>query len=132
MRAIIVIMAGALFGVGCSKSPTEGGARLEQVEKAFGKEGWKLGDFEPYDGAKMSAQKCLSGKIEGVDALVCEFGSTDAVGRGKKATEGWVAQAVTGVALDNGRTTLGLADRARVDPSGKIIHRISQAYRGVK
>ena len=116
----------------CSKKPTEGGVRLTEVEAVFGKEGWKLSEWKPADPGRFSAQKCVTGAIEGVEAIVCEFGSVEAVQRGKKATEAWVAQAVTGVALDNGRTTLGLADRGKVDPNGKIIHRVTAAYRGAK
>ena len=131
MRTIWWAGAIALFALfACKKQPGEAG--IADVKAAFGKEGWKLDGFSAQDPSRFSAQKCLAGSIEGLDAVVCEFGSAEAVHRGKAATEAWVAQAVNGTALENGRTTLGLADRNRVDPNGKLIHRITMAYRAIK
>jgi hypothetical protein len=135
MRTVRLLGLGLVLGLaslsGCSKK-TEGGAHLKDVESAFGKEGWKIDAFQATDAQRFSAQKCVAGAIEGLDAVVCEFGSDEAVQRGKKAAEGWVGAAVTGVALDKGRTVLALADRSRVDPNGKLVHRISKTYRDIK
>jgi hypothetical protein len=70
----------------------------------------------------------VAGKLEGVDSLVCEYGSLDAVTLGKKAGEDWVGQATTGAVLTNGKTLLAVADRAHADPNGKIIQKITDAY----
>jgi hypothetical protein len=131
-RTGLAALACALLGIaastGCHHSPTEGGVRMEQVLAAFDKAGWKASALPLRDPGKLSAQKCVEGTLDGVEALICEYGGADAALRGKKAVEGWVASAVTGVALGNGRTVLGLADRSRKDPVGKSIHAISQTY----
>jgi hypothetical protein len=113
---------------GCGKKPTEGGVKLKQVNDALVSAGFKLDSFQPADPGKFSAQKCVQGQLEGVDSLVCEFGSSEAVALGKKAGEDWVAQATTGAVLTNGNTLLAVADRSRSDPNGKTIHKITQAY----
>jgi len=128
---ICVVALMALAAVACKK-PAEGGVHLDDVQGAFGKADWKSSPFAPIDAAKFSAQKCVGSSIEGVDVVLCEFGSEEAKLRGKHAVESWVAEAVTGAALDNGRTVLGLADRARADPNGKIIHQVTKAYRAIK
>ena len=112
----------------CSKKPTEGGVRLKQVNDSLQSAGFKVDGFQAADPGRFSAQKCVQGLLEGVDSLLCEFGSADAVTLGKKAGEDWVGQATTGAVLTNGNTFLALADRSRSDPNGKTIHKITQAY----
>jgi hypothetical protein len=122
----------ALALAACSKKATEGGVRLQQVNDAFASAGFKLDSFHPLDPGRFHAQRCANGTLDGVEAVVCEFGSAEAVTLGKKAGEDWVAQATTGAVLTNGNTLLAVADRARTDPNGKIIHKITQAYTRVK
>jgi hypothetical protein len=132
MRAIVcsgALVALALAGFGCSKKPTEGGVRLEQVSSAFDSAGLKTDQFKPTDPSSFNAQKCVEGNVEGVDTVVCEYGSPDALTLGKKAGEQWAASATTAAVLGNGRTLLAVADRAHVDPNGKTIHKITQAFR---
>lgn len=113
---------------GCHKKPTEGGVRLEQVSDAFSSAGLKADNFQPTDPSRFNAQKCVAGSVEGVDTVVCEYGSPDALAYGKKAGEQWVGNATTGSVLGNGRTLLCVADRGHVDPNGKTIHKITQAF----
>jgi hypothetical protein len=112
----------------CHKQPTAGGVRLKQVSEALATAGYKVDSFQPTDASRFSAQTCSTGALGGVDSVVCEFGSAEAVSLGKKAAEGWVAHAITGVVLVNGNTILALADRNRADPNGKEIHKVSKAY----
>ena len=119
--ALVLLMLGA-----CSKKPGE--VRLKEVNDSLQSAGFKLDSFQPADPGKFSAQKCVQGLLDGVDAIVCEYGSNDAVALGKKAGEDWVAQAATGAVLTNGKTLLVVADRSRADPNGKTIHKITQAY----
>ena len=123
---LVVLLAAA-----CSK-PTEGGVRMKQVNDSFVSAGFKLGSFQPADPGRFSAQKCVQGQLEGVDSVVCEYGSAEAVTIGRKAGEDWIGQATTGAVLINGNTLLAVADRARVDPNGKLIHKITQAYSKTK
>ncbi len=125
--AFVAIIAFA--AVACSKKPTEGGVRLEQVSDAFASAGLKPDQFKPTDPSRWSAQKCVSGTVDGVDTVVCEYGSPDALALGKKAGEQWAAGATTASVLSNGRSLLAVADRAHTDPNGKTIHKITQAFR---
>ncbi len=124
----LAILACATLALGCSKKPTEGGVRLEQVSDAFSSAGLKPTNFQPTDPSRWSAQKCLQGTVDGIDTVVCEYGSPDALAYGKKAGEQWAASATTAAVLGNGRTLLAVADRAHVDPNGKTIHKITQAF----
>jgi hypothetical protein len=110
----------------CSKKPGE--VHLKEVNDSFKSAGFKLDSFQPADPARFSAQKCVQGLLDGVDSIVCEYGSNEAVTLGKKAGEDWVAQAPTGAVLTNGKTLLVVADRGHADPNGKTIHKITQAY----
>jgi hypothetical protein len=126
MRVFFVVALVAALG--CGKKPTEGGVRLAQVSEAFNAAGLHTDGFQPTDPARFAAQKCVAGAIDGVDTVVCEYGSPDALALGKKAGEQWAAAATTAAVLGNGRTLLAVADRAHADPNGKIIHRITQAF----
>ncbi|MDB4969266.1 MAG: hypothetical protein JWN44_4955 [Myxococcales bacterium] len=122
------ILASAILVGGCHKKPTEGGVRLAQVSEAFGAAGLHTDQFQPTDPARFNAQKCVAGTLEGVETVVCEYGSPDALALGKKAGEQWAASATTAAVLGNGRTLLAVADRAHSDPNGKTIHKITQAF----
>ena len=82
----------ALAGGGCSKKPTEGGVRLEQVSDAFNAAGLKTDNFQPTDPSRFNATKCLAGRVDNIDTVVCEYGSPDALALGKKAGEQWVGE----------------------------------------
>jgi hypothetical protein len=124
-RKVLFVMA-LVSLVGCKKSGE--GVKLKEVNDALLSAGFKLDTFRPADPAKFSAQQCAAGTLGGVEAVVCEYSSPQASALGKKAAEDWIAQAVTGTVLANGSTLLALADRSKVDPNGKTIHKISQAY----
>ncbi len=133
LRGIVVVgVVGVSAITGGCKKAAPGGVHLDEVRAAFAEAGWKTDSFQPIDAQQFSAQKCVTGKIEQIEAVLCEYGSAEAVQQGKRGAETWVATAVTGAALDNGRTVLALADRARTDPNGKMIHRITKAYRDAK
>jgi hypothetical protein len=132
-RLVVVAALGLMtVAAGCSKKPTEGGVRLEQVSEAFSSAGLKVTDFKPADPARFNALKCVAGQVERIDTVVCEYGSPDAVALGKKAGEQWASGANTAAVLGNGRTVLAVADRERVDPNGKTIHKITRAFTQVR
>lgn len=134
MTRSLLFSALLLAAVGCGKSkPSGNGAvELQQVSDAFASASLKIENFAASDATAFHAQKCMAGKIEGVDAVVCEFGSLDALALGKKAGEAWASGAGTAAVLGNGRTLLAVADRAHVDPNGKAIHKITQAFTHLK
>ena len=126
MRAPI-LFALALATFGCSKKATEGGVRLEQISDAFSAAGLKPSNFQPTDPSRFNASRCLAGRVDEIDTVVCEYGSPDALALGKKAGEQWAGGATTAAVLGNGRTLLAVADRTHSDPNGKTIHKITQA-----
>ena len=102
-------------------------ASLKSVNDALVSAGFKLDSFHPANGARFEARSCAAGTLDGVDAIVCEV-PVDKQPFAKKAGEDWLAQAPTGVVLTRGSTMLALADRGHVDPNGRTIHKITQAY----
>ncbi len=115
----------------CSKA-TEGGVRLKQATSALQSAGWKTDDLKTADPGKLAALKCMQGPLDGVDVMLCEYGSADAVALGTKAGEEWIGQATTGAVLQNGNAILAVADRNRADPNGKTIHKLTQAFTKAK
>ena len=113
---------------GCS-GKSDGKLRLAGARSALEKADVKADAWKAADATKLAAQKCEQAQVEGVDAIVCEYGSAEAVTLGKKAGDDWVGQAVTGIVLVNGNTVLAIADRNRTDPNGKTIHKLSQAFK---
>jgi hypothetical protein len=119
-----LVVAAAVAFFGCHKAEN---ASLKSVNDALVTAGFKLDSFHPANGARFSAQTCASGTLDGVDAIVCEV-AVDKQPFAKKAGEEWLGQAPTGVVLTRGSTMLALADRGHVDPNGRTIHKITQAY----
>lgn len=133
MRNVCFVVAMALWAVsGCAKKPTPGGVKLKQINDAFLAAGFELGSFQPADARGFGAQHCSAGLLDGVEAVVCELASPEAAPAARKAGEAWIDKALTGVVLENGNTVLALADRAKVDPSGKRLRKITQAYRDAR
>lgn len=118
-----------LLVAGCKKAPSTDPS-LEQVNEALSSAGLKLDPFTPADASRFSAQLCMAGRIEGIDAMLCQFAAPDGAHAAKRAGEDWIGTAPTGVTLDRGRVLLLLADRGRADPNGRSIHKITQAFQG--
>jgi hypothetical protein len=114
---------------GCNKKP-EGPSqlRLKDATRALEKAGFKTDALQSADPAKFSAQKCVQGQFDGVDTVLCEYGSAEAASQGQNAGEDWAAQATTGLVLINGFSVLAVADRGRADPDGKRIQKIAKAF----
>ena len=129
MRTIAAItVAVAVVVGGCHKKTSPENVRIETISDAFASAGLKPSGFQPVDAQRFSAQRCLAGSIDGVDTVVCEYGSPEALALGKRAGEAWAGNAPTAAVLGNGRALLACADRARVDPNGRLIHKITQAF----
>ena len=126
--AVLLALALALGNIACSKKPSEGGVRLDQIADAFSSAGLKADRFQAADASRFSAIRCLAGRVDDIDLMVCEYGSPGALALGKRAGERWVGSATTAAVLGNGRMLLVVADRAHADPSGKTIHKITQAF----
>jgi hypothetical protein len=127
-RAFLVAGVVAVAVAGCAKAPTPGGVRLEQISEAFSAAGLRVSEFAATDAARFKATRCLAGRVENVDTVVCEYASPDGLALGKRTGEQWAGNATTAAVLGNGRTLLAVADRAHSDPNGKSIHKITQAF----
>ena len=77
------------------------------------------------------ASYCEQGRVQTVDALVCEYRDQDTLSRGKSAMlEQWGKEGVnTGVAFQTKLTLLGVLDRGRRDPNGKVTSLVIDAFR---
>jgi hypothetical protein len=77
-----------------------------------------------------SADYCEHGRVHGVDTLVCEYASEEALTRGmQQVKEGWArVDAHTGVVLRTKRTTMVVVDRERREPSGKTINQMAKIF----
>ena len=125
----VLALAALVVAAACSKKADgPGRLSLKEADAALTSAGFKAGELKDTDPLRFSARKCREGTLEGVETVLCEYGSADAAKLGKSAGEDWVAQATTGAVLINGLTLIAVADRSRADPNGKIIHRLTQAF----
>ena len=69
--------------------------------------------------------------MQSIDTLVCEYRDQDALAAGQAALlEQWGREGGhTGVAFQPKLTLLGVFDRARHDPNGKIISQVIDTFR---
>ena len=87
---------------------------------------WKTAQLAPSALTPASVafgKDCRSGTIEGLDLLLCRYPSpTDAKGA-ESAGYTWVGSS-TGASQAHGASLVVLADRRKVDPSGRTINRL--------
>jgi hypothetical protein len=121
-RALCILLLA--LAAACSK-PTGIQAELLALRAA----GHPPAGFQAVDATPFKAQTCQGGTIDRFAAVLCEYKSPDALGLGQQAAEGWIGQAVTGVVLRRDLFLLALADRDRVDPSGKALSALAKAFR---
>jgi hypothetical protein len=117
MRIALLVML--LFACE-SKAPNEAVIKLEAA-------GLKAEGLAVANGMIAGAE-CQQGKIDGIDAALCQFESEAAAKSGEQSGLGWVGEAHAGTAVSHGRALLVLADRAQADPSGKRIDEITKAF----
>ena len=127
MRALLVA-AVAVALAGCGKKATEATPHLKAIDQALRSAGFKLDTFAATSGGRFAATTCASGTLDGVEAVLCDFGDASASQAAKTAAEDWIATAETGTVLTRAHTMLALADRHKADPNGKVIHRATKAY----
>ncbi len=141
IRTIVVGAAVALLAsCGCKKSPTTsapppthvpGALRTDEVLTAWRNAGLSPEGFAPLVPTPNGAGYCEHGTVGGVDTVVCEYTTDEAVATGIKLTkEGWArVDAHTAVILQARRTTMAVVDRERREPSGKTINLMASTFR---
>ena len=77
------------------------------------------------------AAYCEQGRVQTIDAVVCEYRDQNALNQGKTALlEQWGREGVnTGVAFQTKLTLLGVLDRGRRDPNGKVVSQVVDTFR---
>jgi len=149
LAAVALALAGIVATAGCSKkegaapaagSAAPGAAPVQHVEgtphadaaiKAWQGAGLSPEGFAPVTPVPFGAVACEQGRVQAVDALVCEYRDQDSLNRGKtQLLEEWGREGVnTGVAFQTKLTLLGVLDRGRRDPNGKVVSQVVDAFR---
>ena len=142
----VVVVALAIFPAACRKhdggtaagganaAPTQhvdGTPHTDAAIKAWQGAGLSPEGFAPIAPVPFGAVTCEQGRVQTVDALVCEYRDQDALNRGKtQLLEQWGREGInTAVAFQTKLTLLGVLDRGRRDPNGKVVSQVVAAFR---
>jgi len=109
----------------------DGTPHTDAVENAWRGAGLAPEGFAALEPVPYGASYCEEGRVQGIDTLVCEYRDQDALGKGQAGLlEQWGREGGhTGVAFHAKLTMIGLVDRARHDPNGKVIHQVIDTFR---
>jgi hypothetical protein len=127
MRAIWIAVLVVACGKASDDKPAGGGAASGSAAAADPVvDAWRAAKLVPSALTPASVafgKDCQSGTIEGLDVLLCRYGSAVDAKAAESPGYGWVGQA-TGASQAHGTTLIVLADRRKVDPSGRTINRL--------
>jgi hypothetical protein len=109
----------------------DGTPHTDAVEDAWRGAGLAPEGFAALQPVPYGASYCEEGRVQSIDTLVCEYRDQDALGKGQAGLlEQWGREGGhTGVAFHSKLTMIGIVDRARHDPNGKVIHRVIDTFR---
>ncbi len=125
-------VAAALWCMGgCGDDASTPSASGEQLTSRWSKAGLETSAFEAIDGAKLGGGTCTRGKVNGIETTVCQYASESDAAAAQPRGLGMVGRA-TGASLAEGRLLLVVADRKKVDPSGRVINKMTRVFRGRK
>ena len=143
-----VVLSGATSG--CKKQPADGGGgnpsaaaapptaqhvdgtpHTDAAVKAWQGAGLTPEGFAPMTPVPFGAAYCEQGRVQAIDTVVCEYRDQEALGRGKtEMLEKWGREgANTAVAFQTKLTLLGVLDRGRKDPNGKVMSQLVETFR---
>lgn len=117
MRQALII---AVALVACSKDKP-GATSRDGVVAA-----WKKGGLEPSPLTESKTDvgnKCASGTVNKIDVLVCEFDNEKDAKAAEEKGLAWVGD-TTGASKAQGEMLIVVADRRKVDPSGRTINQL--------
>jgi hypothetical protein len=126
MGLVATLALGAAAGCDDSKAAPQ---RADDVFAAWRNAGLTIGDHDDLDAHGLGKADCERGDVAGVETTVCAFETDEAAQAAQKAGLALVGE-TTGTALARGRVLLVVADRQRVDPQGKQINKVTQAFLG--
>jgi hypothetical protein len=133
MRISILMVVAALAAAGCEDdgkgAPPGKLGGVDGVLDAWKKAGLTVSAFDAADGAKYGGGDCRAGQVNGIDAVLCLYASSElATAAQPKGLEA-VGDA-TGSALAEGRVLLVVVDRRKVDPEGRTLNQATKVFRG--
>jgi hypothetical protein len=117
----LAVLVAALAAAACSKGGDKPAGPRDAVIAA-----WKADKLTPsaMTPAKVAfGTDCQSGTVEGIDALVCSFGSPAEAKAAEDQGLAWIGS-VTGASQARGSALIVLADRKKADPNGRTINRL--------
>jgi hypothetical protein len=123
LRWILAIVAVA----GCSKEEGKSSAPSASSRDAV-VEAWRKGGLAPsaFTPATVALGKdCLSGTVNGVEVLLCEFPSEAEAKAAEEPGLTWVGE-TTGISRAAGKVLIAAADRRKADPSGKTLNQLTK------
>lgn len=123
-------LAAALAIAACSKADDKsaggsGGAAGATPRDAV-VEAWRAGKLAPSEMTPATVafgKDCQAGSVNGVDALVCNFGSPAEAKAAEQPGLGWIGSA-TGASQAHGSALIVVADRKKADVNGKTINQL--------
>jgi hypothetical protein len=111
----------------------DGTPHTDAVQGAWRSAGLAPEGFAPLVPVPFGASYCEEGRVQGLDTVVCEYRDQDALARGQASLlQQWGREGGhTGVAFHQKLTVVGVVDRARHDPNGKVIHQVIDTFRKI-
>lgn len=131
---MMTLLLVALGGTGCKRRPhVEGTVATETITKAWTADGFDTANVANVDGDAWAAGACYQGTVSGLDVLVCEYGSDEALAQGEQRLNAtWddesVPTAVLARTTQPSRTIVAIADRNKADPNGRTINRLIKTF----
>ena len=123
-------LAASLAPSGCRRSHVAGTPSTDAVLGAFKDASLDVSAVSNADADNWGADVCSSGRVAGVEVVICEFTNEQQLGKTEEDTvRDWSSLNVdTGVVTRNGRTLLLIVDRNKQDPYGRAIGRMVAAF----
>jgi hypothetical protein len=143
-RAHILFPVALACALGCSKTtaapPTgapadrphvPGTPHTDDVVKAWQGAGLAADGFVSVDPTAYRAGYCSQGQVAGVETVICEYSDDASLNQAKQQIQdSWKRQALmTGVAVQQKRTLIAVADRAKADPTTKTISKLISTFK---
>ena len=131
---VVVIALVPVMVMGCRRSHVAGTPSTDMVLDAFRDSGLDVAGVANAEADPWGADLCSSGKISGVDVVICEFTNDAQLGKTRAdAVRDWDSVNVdTGLVAQNQRTLLIVVDRGRQDPHGRAISKMVTAFKRVQ
>jgi hypothetical protein len=111
----------------------DGTPHTDAVQSAWRSAGLAPEGFAPLQPVPFGAAYCEEGRVQALDTIICEYRDQDSLAKGQaNLLQQWGREGGhTGVAFHQKLTVVGVVDRARHDPNGKVIHQVIDTFRKI-